>query len=50
LSDALITSAGELFDEAFQLRACPAPKLRDCGLQHIAAWRSLIETYTRCDD
>src|SRR4029453_2388958 len=50
LSDAFITNGRELFDEMFHLRVRSAPKLSDSGLEHIAAWRCLIETCTRCDD
>src|SRR4029453_2205549 len=50
LSNALVTSGHELFDEMFHLRVRSASKLRDCGLEDIAPWRGLIETCTRCDD
>ena len=50
LSDVLITSGRELFDKVFHLHVCPAPKLNECGLEHIAPWRGLIETCPRCDD
>jgi hypothetical protein len=39
-----------LLDEVFHFHVCPAPKLGDSGLEHIAAWRGLIEACTRCDD
>ena len=50
LGDTLVAAVDELFNKAFHLRVCSAPKLDHSGLERTAPRSRLIDTCARRDD